>query len=693
MPKTKISEFSATPANNTDIDSINIAEGCAPSGINDAIRELMAQLKDFQTGAVGDSFNGPVGSSTAAAGAFTTLSASSTLAVTGVATLTAQPILSSLTASRAVFTDASKGLVSNAITGTGNVVMSTSPTLVTPVLGAATGTSFQGIIGNVTPAAGAFTTVDASGAVTLSGGTANGVTYLNGSKVLTSGSALTFDGTKLGINTSSPVRTLSIANGGPVVEIDPAGGTAGPIYFNYNRSTATYLTPEYWALAHIWNVSGGTEAMRLTSTGLGIGTSSPSSKLDIRATNPTVTVKATSTGYPYAYFSNDGGDFYIGRDSSAGAAFANANANVVWGVGANPILFATNNTVRATLDASGNLGLGVTPSAWITAASARALQFNGGSVWSYSTDRIAMIQNAYLDTSGDYRYVATDAASQYRLASGVHAWFNAPSGSAGAVATLTQAMTLDASGNLGLGTTSIVDISGGSGKTLEIYGGSQGGFLHLTNSTTGQTVSDGFIIGTAIGGSDALLIQRENANMIFRTNDTERARIDSSGNLLVGTTSTLSGGKITLSFDGSTQNGLISSTSTDASNAVFAGWNVGASNIGTVSRVATTSAVVYNTTSDYRLKTVTGTVTGQGARIDALKPIDYVWTEGGQQARGFLAHEFQEVYSNSVTGDKDAVDADGNPKYQSMQASSSEVIADLVAEIQSLRQRLSAANL
>ena len=54
MPKTKISEFSATPANNTDIDSINIAEGCAPSGINDAIRELMAQLKDWQAGLSGD---------------------------------------------------------------------------------------------------------------------------------------------------------------------------------------------------------------------------------------------------------------------------------------------------------------------------------------------------------------------------------------------------------------------------------------------------------------------------------------------------------------------------------------------------------------------------------------------------------------------------------------------------------------
>jgi len=83
MAKTKISEFSATPANNTDIDNINIAEGCAPSGINDAIRELMAQLKDFQVGSAGDSFNGPVGTTTAAAGAFTTLSA------TGVTTVQA----------------------------------------------------------------------------------------------------------------------------------------------------------------------------------------------------------------------------------------------------------------------------------------------------------------------------------------------------------------------------------------------------------------------------------------------------------------------------------------------------------------------------------------------------------------------------------------------------------------------------
>jgi microcystin-dependent protein len=74
MAKTKISEFDSTPANNTDIDSINIAEGCAPSGINNAIRELMSQLKNQQTGADGDNFT--VGGN---------------LAVTGTATFTGVP--------------------------------------------------------------------------------------------------------------------------------------------------------------------------------------------------------------------------------------------------------------------------------------------------------------------------------------------------------------------------------------------------------------------------------------------------------------------------------------------------------------------------------------------------------------------------------------------------------------------------
>lgn len=56
MPKNKVSEWSATASNNTDIGGINIAEGCAPSGINNAIRELMAQVKDMQAGTDADNF-------------------------------------------------------------------------------------------------------------------------------------------------------------------------------------------------------------------------------------------------------------------------------------------------------------------------------------------------------------------------------------------------------------------------------------------------------------------------------------------------------------------------------------------------------------------------------------------------------------------------------------------------------------
>lgn len=90
MPKVKISDFSTTAGNNTDINSINIAEGCAPSGINDAIRTLMAYLKDWQSGAVAqdNSFNGAVTVSGA-----TVLS--STLAVTGATTVSGAAVLSS----------------------------------------------------------------------------------------------------------------------------------------------------------------------------------------------------------------------------------------------------------------------------------------------------------------------------------------------------------------------------------------------------------------------------------------------------------------------------------------------------------------------------------------------------------------------------------------------------------------------
>jgi hypothetical protein len=176
------------------------------------------------------------------------------------------------------------------------------------------------------------------------------------------------------------------------------------------------------------------------------------------------------------------------------------------------------------------------------------------------------------------------------------------------------------------------------------------------------------------------------------TNGSERARIDSSGNLLVGKTATnvaVAGSELSATGAVLTRSSgdalLVNRETSDGVAVTLRRSNTTVGNI-----TVTTLACTFNSVSDYRLKTVVGAVSGFGERIDALEPIEYTWNANGKQTRGFLAHKFQEVYADSVTGEKDAVDAEGKPVYQGMQASTSEVIADLVAEIQSLRKRLTA---
>jgi len=160
MAKTKISEFSSTPGNNTDIDGIDIAEGCAPSNINNAIRELMSQLKNQQAGLDGDTFTTndvlTVSGVTANAGRvrlgedadngsnYTELRSAASLA----SNLTFVLPSSDGSANTVLATDGSGNLSFSAITGTGNVVRATSPALTTPDLGtpsAATLTNATGL--------------------------------------------------------------------------------------------------------------------------------------------------------------------------------------------------------------------------------------------------------------------------------------------------------------------------------------------------------------------------------------------------------------------------------------------------------------------------------------------------------------------------------------------------------------------
>jgi hypothetical protein len=205
MAKTKISEFDSTPANNTDIDSINIAEGCAPSGINNAIRELMSQLKDQQTGASGDNFT--VGGNLTVTG--TTVHTGATTFTGAVVMSTALPIASGGTAAttaagaRTSLGVAASGANSDITSVTG---LTTALTVAQGGTGAATHTSKGVLIGNGT-----------SAVTTVSPGT--------------TGNVLKSDGTSW---TSATLTIKGLGLGGEVWNNVTASRAAGSSYTNSN---------------------------------------------------------------------------------------------------------------------------------------------------------------------------------------------------------------------------------------------------------------------------------------------------------------------------------------------------------------------------------------------------------------------------------------------------------------------------
>jgi len=191
--------------------------------------------------------------------------------------------------------------------------------------------------------------------------------------------------------------------------------------------------------------------------------------------------------------------------------------------------------------------------------------------------------------------------------------------------------------------------------------------------------SDYFYIDKVGSSGEVAFIQQSNAAMTFHTNATKQMTIDSSGNLLVGTTVMPSSSFAGMGYNrGSTFLSLsCGATTTSVPQLYFTNGN------GTVGSISTSgSATAYNTSSDYRLKNITGPLTGAKDFIMALKPKQGTWKVDGSAFVGFLAHEFQEVSPSSVSGVKDAVDEDGNPIMQGMQASSSEVMANLIALVQ-----------
>ena len=247
----------------------------------------------------------------------------------------------------------------------------------------------------------------------------------------------------------------------------------------------------------------------------------------------------------------------------------------------------------------------------------------------------------------------------------------------------------DSSGNLGINTTSPT-----TGRLVIAQSNATQPAISLpTDESTIQGPSANTQI--RMGGN---LVMAGAGIATINTAGSERMRIDSSGNLLLGTTSAAGMLTIRQRANSDTVFRLQDNNGNNRTTVLPSGFfgymwgiqiysnggkaflftNASDSEVGNIT--VNSGSVNYNSTSDYRLKESVAPMTGALAKVSALKPCTYTWKADGSYGQGFIAHELAEVCPDAVTGEKDAVDAEGKPKYQGIDTSF--LVATLTAAIQ-----------
>ena len=550
---------------------------------------------------------------------------------------------------------------------------------------------------------------------------------------------------RVGIGTSSPATSISGSAQGLAIQHSNVAymsldntGSSGRRYTMYSNTGGSLVT---------YDEDAASARMVIDSLGrVGIGTSSPDNKLQI--SDSTVGTDSTADDSNFikltnkdvasvneiwglGFSSESGGTDYLGGFVQAlGNYTSNFNTSLIFGTRGT----SGNATERMRIDSSGNLQIGTTTSAGkltvdgsvVSQSEAQGsgnLQLQGYGATSYinhsgTGSLIFRMGTGYsekmrIDSSGNVKLTGLSngtlnfAGGNTSGGSKIQAWNDA--GNANGYLAIegysSEYMRIDSSGNVGIG---VVPETGwrtaGGEKVLQldtasIYNNSGNDLYinsnwYLNSSAQSIYIESDFATSYSQQSGKHIWYNAASGTAGGVVSFDPAMTLDSSNNLLVGVTSTVGTGGFAISPNAS--NGAVTLTLnrayTTASSTIAVFLNGGLNRGSITYSEAGTS---YNTSSDYRLKEDIQPIAGASDRLLELKPCNFAWRTSGTRVDGFLAHEAQEVVPESVTGAKDAVDADGNPEYQGIDQSKlvpllTAALQETLTKIETLEARITA---
>ena len=448
----------------------------------------------------------------------------------------------------------------------------------------------------------------------------------------------------------SDVNAVTLSNADSRIR----GGTTAGRLLLANSGTTSYAIIYGSAHATTPNTfsvfNDNTESFRLSNTGAAtfynsLNGTSLSMSGGITANGDLVTENGNGLTFVQLRNTSTGGNIYT--LSSAGAS----NPHSV-SAGSFYIRNSTNNTTPFLISSSGNVGIGVTPSAWFS--DYRALQISNYSSFygRVSNNESGIFNNAYRDAAAQYTYINTAAAGWYAISSGVHQWFNAPSGTAGNPITFTQAMTLTANSELLVNTTT----TDGTNKLI-VNGGVKG--------TTGTFSGDGrFGTTTALTGIAGGIVTNSatSSGMTMRSGDVNKGFVYTTGT--VTALEGASGVDVRLISAGGSLNLASTGAATFSSSVTATGFIVSSSK---------TLKDVY-----YRNK-----------QLDGIDFVGYTWKKNlnldKKKHLGFIAEEVEKVMPDAVSANDKGVKA---VNYTEVLIYKLEKLTERVEELESEVKRL-----